>query len=197
MILMNNSMRLQREFFENATAVKLSRALIGCQLAHEIGTQLLVGTIIETEAYNERDEASHAFNGTRTKRNDVMFMAGGHLYVYFIYGKYNCMNIVAGRENYGSAVLIRAIWPTLGIETMRRNRMIAHADGVRGIADGPGKLCQALAIDRAYNGIDITDPQSPLYILPRTGERLSIMRTPRIGISKATEKRWRFVSRNP
>ena len=152
----------------------------------------MAGIISETEAYTEDDAASHAYRGRRTKRNEMMFADGGHAYVYTSYGIHHCLNIVSEREGTGCAVLIRAVIPTEGIEKMRHNRN-DKLDAI--LANGPGKLCQALNITLADNGTDLTDKESPLYILPRQQQSttITIKATPRIGITKATTKKWRFL----
>jgi DNA-3-methyladenine glycosylase len=156
----------------------------------------LSGKIVEVEAYlGENDPASHAYRG-KTKRNEVMFRKGGHLYVYFTYGMHFCCNVVTEEEGRGRAVLIRAIEPVSGIATMHSLRGFAldrHVD--HNLTNGPAKLCQALAISREQNGLDLLgnevfiakgEPFPASYILTST----------RIGISSAKEKRWRFYVKN-
>ncbi len=188
--------RLPPEFFRSRTALQLARELLGCVLIHETPGGRIGGIIRETEAYSERDEASHSFGGRKTDKNAVMFSDGGHAYVYFTYGRYYCMNIVAGRAGAGSAVLLRAVTPVEGIAVARNNRMRARS-GKRpfpdtAIANGPGKLCQAFNICGGYNGIDMTDSASALYVTAGQSPK-SITRTPRIGISKGKDALWRFV----
>ena len=148
------------------------------------------GIISETEAYTEDDPASHSFNGKQTKRNKAMFADGGNVYVYTSYGIHHCLNIVSEKSGKGSAVLIRAVLPIAGIDLMRKNRNNKE-DSI--LTNGPGKLCQAFNISLADNGIDMTDKKAPLYILPRQKEPTTIKATPRIGITKATTKKWRFL----
>jgi DNA-3-methyladenine glycosylase len=147
------------------------------------------GRIIEVEAYDEHDPASHTFVGP-TRRNAAMFGPGGHLYVYLSYGIHHCANVVTDKAGIGSAVLIRAIEPVSGIDDMRARRKV-HRDHT--LANGPGKLCQAFAIDLADYGIDLTDPDSRVTIRddgvdppirPRAG--------PRIGLTRAVDTPWRF-----
>ena len=141
----------------------------------------MVGRIVEVEAYlGARDAACHSFRG-RTKRNAVMFGPGGHAYVYFIYGFYHCLNVVTLGEGEPEAVLIRALEPVEGQELMRTNRK-----GRPNLCNGPGVLCQALGIDRSFNGHALW--LKPLQICP--GALLTdehIASTPRIGVDYAGE----------
>ena len=184
---MNN--RLPRAFFTIPTA-HLAKELLGCTIVRETKAGQIAGMIIETEAYTESDTASHSFDGKRTKRNEMMFADGGYTYVYLSYGIHHCLNIVSERKGQGCAVLIRAVMPTKGITLMQKNR-----GGKKGnvVTNGPGKVCQAFEIALAENGTDLTDRKSTLYILPKKKKRLSIRATQRIGITKAKDKKWRFL----
>ena len=147
-----------------------------------------VGRISEVEAYTGDDPASHSYRG-RTARNEVMFGPAGHLYVYFTYGMHFCCNVVTGKVGESQAVLLRAVVPVGGIETMIRRRGRDH-----NIADGPGKLCQAFGIDRRMNGVDLCrDPVVGLYD-DGTPAPIDLQPTPRIGIRVATERLWRWAS---
>ncbi len=187
--------RQGRSFFSNQAAPELAQALLGCTLVHQSADGKVGGLIYETEAYTETDEASHTFGGKKTKRNEVMFTAGGHLYVYFTYGKHHCLNIVSDRKGVGSAVLVRALKLTEGVELARARRYntsrrsLVEAD----IANGPGKLCQALGINKEHNGFDLTDSNSSIYILPATDRLKSVEQTSRVGISRGRDTQWRFV----
>ena len=155
-----------------------------------IGWTLLVegigGRIVEVEAYEETDPASHSFGGPRG-RNVVMFGAPGHLYVYRSYGIHWCANVVCGPPGHGSAVLLRALEPTHGLAEMRVRR--GTTDG-RLLCSGPGRLTQALGLTGADDGARLVAPR--FRILPP--ERpATVTRTPRIGISRATEREWRYV----
>jgi DNA-3-methyladenine glycosylase len=191
------AVRLPRSFFNHDT-LQVARELLGCTLVHMLddGTRLS-GRIVETEAYLPGDPASHGFRG-RTKRNTPMFMQAGTAYVYFIYGMHFCFNVVTEGEGVPAAVLIRAVQPAEGLETMQRNRTGAKTRTVSDLCNGPGKLCQAFAIDRRINGIDLCNEESRLFI--EASERVErsdlIEATPRIGISgdEATRNAlWRFV----
>ena len=154
-----------------------------------VGATLLVdgvgGVIVEVEAYHHTDPAAHSFGG-RTPRNAVMFGPPGHAYVYRSYGIHWCVNFVCEREGSASAVLIRAIEPTEGVAAMRRRRGLKDE---RLLCSGPGRLCEALAITVAHNGLALDVP--PFQILPRTGEA-EVIAGPRIGITKAVELPWRY-----
>jgi DNA-3-methyladenine glycosylase len=138
---------------------------------------------VETEAYDPTDPASHSFSGP-TPRNEVMFGPGGHVYVYRSYGIHWCLNLVVS-DPTGSAVLIRALEPTLGLDLMAARRGL---DDQRLLCAGPGRLCQALAVTREYNGFPADAP--PFELIP--GEAGGIAVGPRIGISKAVDVPWRF-----
>lgn len=199
-------MRLPRAFYDRDT-LHVARDLLGCTLVHllEDGTRLS-GHIVETEAYLPGDMASHGFRG-KTQRNAAMFMRAGVAYVYFIYGMHFCFNVVTEGEGVPAAVLIRAVQPVDGIETMRRNRAVrqtlrvSETRDVFSLCHGPGKLCQAFAIDRSANGIDLCKRGSRLFIgrknLTGLGDLSGFIEaTPRIGISgdnTAKTALWRFV----
>lgn len=165
------------DLFRHGVAA-VARALIGAVLTvDEVG-----GRIVETEAYDADDPASHSFNGP-TMRNATMFGPAGHAYVYRIYGLHWCLNVSCGT---GSAVLIRAIEPLAGLDTMIARRGTAD---VRLLASGPGKLCQALAIDRTHDGLPID--RAPFRLQAPVGAR-DVVAGPRIGISRGTDTPWRF-----
>jgi DNA-3-methyladenine glycosylase len=180
------------ETLQNVTATEAAKRLLGCELIREINGQTIRVRIVETEAYDQTDAASHSFNG-QTPRSDVMFGASGHLYVYFTYGMHYCCNIVVGEPGYGAAALIRAVEPIVGEEIMRTLR---DKDGIE-LSNGPAKLCQALMIDKAMNGHDLHE--SPLQLIDRPIlPSRNIVTTTRIGISRAKDEPWRFYIReNP
>jgi DNA-3-methyladenine glycosylase len=176
--------------FLNLSAAEAAKRLLGCLLEREIEGKRVVVKVVETEAYDQTDAASHSYNG-RTKRTDIMFGPAGHLYVYFTYGMHYCCNVVVGEEGYGAAVLIRAVEPIEGEDELMRNR--GGKEGVD-ITNGPAKLCQALRIDKQMNGHDLS--QNPLRLLVQPAlNKKDIIRTTRIGISKAKDVQWRFYIR--
>ncbi|TFW35822.1 DNA-3-methyladenine glycosylase [Massilia horti] len=154
-----------------------------------IGVTLLVdgvgGRIVETEAYDREDPASHAHVGP-TERNEAMFGPPAHAYVYRSYGIHWCLNFVCREVGHGAGVLIRALEPVAGIRVMRARR---HTDQDRLLCSGPGKLCQALGVTRAHNGMSLAAPPFELWPAP---EGMEVVAGPRIGISKAVEVPWRF-----
>lgn len=163
-----------------------ARRLLGCELVRDIGGQEVRVRIVETEAYDQADEASHTFNG-RTRRNDAMFKSAGHMYVYFTYGMHHCCNIVCGKEGFGSGVLIRAVEPIDGLDIIEKNRGMTGMN----VTNGPGKICQALDINLSLSGHDLSKP--PVRLIkesPVSDEKVTIGQ--RIGISKAVHELRRF-----
>ena len=161
------------------------------ELAPElIGTELYVdgvgGVIVELEAYDHEDPAAHGYRNRRTPRNASMFLGGGHAYVYRSYGIHWCLNFVTGEEGEASAVLIRALEPLAGLDTMRARRGL---DDVRLLASGPGRLCQALAVTKEHDGLPLDAP--PFELRPRSGSVDVVVGT-RIGITKAVDRPWRY-----
>ena len=164
----------------------VARDLIGCELLHEgVG-----GIIVETEAYEADDEACHAFVG-RTSRTDVLFGPPGLAYVYLCYGIHRMLNIVTEPDGIAAAVLIRALEPTAGIETMRLRRGVTGSS-TRNLCSGPGKLCQALDIELDLTRASLIEPPFSLVAREPGMERPRIVAGPRIGITKAAELPWRY-----
>jgi len=183
-------LRLPRSFYVRPTLV-VARQLVGKFLVRIDGPDTYIGRIVETEAYQgSRDPASHAYRG-RTKRNDVMFRRGGHLYVYFTYGKHFCCNVVSREEGIGHAVLIRAVEPRCGLETMARNRQSPPGSTI-GLCNGPAKICQAFGIGREDNGADLCGDAVWIGRQRGRGRTVKVCRSPRIGISTARSFPWRF-----
>ena len=165
--------------------------LLGCYIIRELAGQTLIGKIVETEAYDQTDEASHSYRG-QTPRTDVMFGPPGRLYVYFTYGRHYCANVVTGKPGYGAAALIRAVEPLKGRVVISRNRRdITGPD----MTNGPAKLCQAFGINKTFNGHDLRQPPLQLLLKPALPKSL-IIQTKRIGISRAQDKSWRFYIKN-
>lgn len=167
--------------------------LLGCELERTIDGVVVRVKIVETEAYDQTDAASHSYKG-QTLRTAIMFGPAGYLYVYFTYGMHYCCNIVVGETGHGSAVLIRAVEPIEGEDVMAQNR--GGKTGVE-ISNGPAKLCQALLIDKVLNGHDVRN--SPLKLTIREPlPNSEIIQTTRIGITKDTDTPWRFyINNNP
>jgi len=164
-----------------APVAEVAESLIGAQLVLDgVG-----GTIVETEAYDQADPASHGFSG-QTERNSVMFGPAGHAYVYRSYGLHWCLNIVCMPAGHAAAVLVRALEPTAGCEQMRQRRGLQDK---RLLCSGPGRLAQALAVSGELNGSRLDSP--PFWIIPRRTETTVVVGT-RVGITKAREVPWRF-----
>ena len=185
-------MKISRSFYEQPT-LAVARGLLGKYLVRKHPDGKTVGRIVETEAYiGPKDLACHASRG-RTARTEIMFGAAGYAYVYFIYGVYYCLNIVTEEVDHASAVLIRAVEPVDGIELMKKRR---RTEALHNLASGPGKLCQAFAIDKSLNGADVC--AGVLYIEDRGELPPKILARPRIGVDYAgkwKDKPWRFVIR--
>ena len=172
--------------FASLHAPDAAERLLGCELVRTIDGQDIRVRIVETEAYHQSDAASHSYSG-RTQRTEVMFGPAGKLYVYFTYGMHYCCNVVTGPEGEGSAVLIRAVEPVTGETLLEKNRATS---GIT-LTNGPAKLCQALAIDRSMNGHDLDDAPLRLEVRPPL-DRLAVVHTTRVGITKAVDVPWRF-----
>lgn len=198
--------RLSRDFYAQDT-LEAARLLLGKYLVRRLDGETLAGRIVETEAYiGRRDKACHAYNYRRTARTETLFAPPGTAYIYLIYGMYHCLNFVTEPEGEPAAVLLRAIEPAAGAETMARLR---YGDKSltpyrrKNFLNGPGKVCRALALTRAENGLDLTgdtlflcdgpeDAGLPPFAVP---EKECVRTGPRIGVDYAEEARdfpWRF-----
>ena len=157
-----------------------------------VGATLLVdgvgGPIVEVEAYDQQDPASHGYRG-RTPRNESMFGPPGHAYVYRSYGIHWCLNLVCGDEGSSEAVLVRALEPSQGIDAMRHRRALTV---VRLLCSGPGRLCQALGVTREHDGLALDEAPFELVVDARAREGLEVVAAPRVGISVAADLPWRF-----
>ncbi len=176
-------MRLRRAAFARSVH-ELAPELIGATLLVDgVG-----GRIVEVEAYDQTDPASHSFGGP-SARNRVMFGPPGHVYVYRSYGIHWCMNLVCDEEGAASAALVRALEPTHGIDVMASRR---GTDDLRLLCSGPGRLCQALGVTGEHDGLPLDRP--PFRLLAPGGPA-EVVRSPRVGISKAVERPWRYSER--
>jgi DNA-3-methyladenine glycosylase len=174
--------RLGADFFDRSVH-DAARDLIGCQLFFEgVG-----GVIVETEAYEREDPASHSYVGV-TERTEIMFGPPGRAYVYLSYGIHSLLNFVCEPEDEAAAVLIRALEPTTDIETMRARRGKARSD--LDLCSGPGKLTEAIGVTLVDNGSRLD--RDPFLLLRPEGKPPTVVTSPRIGITKAVERPWRF-----
>jgi DNA-3-methyladenine glycosylase len=156
-------------------------------MVHETPRGRLVGRIVEVEAYRgPRDPASHAYR--MTPRSKIMWGTPGTAYVYFTYGHHFCVNVVTESDGTAGAVLFRALEPLAGLEVMQENRRVADD---RLLCAGPGRLTQAMGISREHNGADFTRP--PLYLARGRGGPVAVAAGPRIGVTVAAARPWRFV----
>jgi DNA-3-methyladenine glycosylase len=187
--------RLCRDFFARDT-LSVARGLLGQRLVRMLDGERLSGRIVEVEAYvGEEDQASHARFG-RTGRNAPMYGPPGHAYVYFVYGMHYCLNVVTEREGFPAAVLVRALEPLEGIELMRARR--GGRTDVE-LTSGPARLCQALGIDRRFDGVDLCLPDGRLFIERDAAvSDDAVAAGPRIGVrgdETALTVPWRFYVR--
>lgn len=182
-----NRIETQDFSFLMTDAATAAKRLLGCILERELDGVIIRVKIVETEAYDQTDAASHSYNG-RTPRVETMFGAAGHAYVYFTYGMHYCCNIVVGETGYSAAVLIRAVEPMNEMSVLEQRRPgKTNTD----LTNGPAKLCQALEINLDLNGHDLS--RSPLKLLMEPQLPLADITTAtRIGISKAKDVLWRF-----
>ncbi len=173
--------RLNRDFFDRSVH-EVAPDLIGCTLLVDgVG-----GTIVEVEAYDHEDPAAHGYRG-RTERNASMFGPPGHAYVYRSYGIHWCLNFVCEDEGVASAVLVRALEPTQGMEEMRARRGVTEP---RLLCSGPGRLCQALGVAREHDGILLDEP--PFELRGREAD-VEVLAGTRIGITRAAHLPWRYL----
>jgi DNA-3-methyladenine glycosylase len=178
--------KLRREFYNRPT-LKVAKELLGKYLLVHKRGKTLSGKIVEAEAYiGSDDPACHASRGV-TPRNRVMFGPPGHAYIYFTYGMYHCLNLVTEKEGFPAAVLIRALEPDQGVELMMRRR---GTKNIKNLSSGPGKLCQALSLDRSLNGEDLCS--GTIWVEDRGEKAGKIKSTSRIGVTNGKNKKWRF-----
>lgn len=178
---------LPRSFFLNETT-QVAESLLGSYLVREVGGEKLIGKIVETEAYlGLKDPCCHSFTGSKTPRTRIMYLPGGHSYVYFTYGMHYCFNVVTGGEDKPEAVLIRALEPVQGVSQMKKNRNKSEKGE---LCSGPAKLCQALGITKDLNARDLT--RGDFYI--SKGRRLGEVETDsRVGLPLYKDSAYWFL----
>ena len=190
---------LPRKFYTREVKA-VAKDLLGKILVNKNGNSILAGKIVEVEAYDGKiDQAAHTFIG-KTKRNQIMFNEGGYFYVYFTYGTHYCCNVVTGKKDHGTAVLIRAIEPVKGVKKMIENRYgrdLLNEKERFNLTSGPGKVCQAMGINKSHYGADLTD--DTIFIMDSHKiQKDMIVITKRVGIKKSIELPWRFyIKDNP
>jgi DNA-3-methyladenine glycosylase len=175
-------MALPRKFYERDT-LEVAKDLLGKTLVRRTPRGVMKARLIEVEAYKENDPASHSCRGV-TPRNKVMYGPPGHAYVYFCYGNHWLLNFVTEPQGRAGAVLVRGVKPLKGLDIMKQNR-----GGREPLADGPGKLCQALSINGKDNGVDVTRGDLTVQDGPKPEK---IRKSSRIGIKQGVDRQWRF-----
>ncbi|WP_143323840.1 DNA-3-methyladenine glycosylase [Clostridium sp. BL-8] len=190
--------KLDRDFF-NRDSLIVAKDLLGKVLVHEVNGERISAKIVEAEAYmGITDRAAHSYGGKRTQRVEVMYGRPGFSYVFIIYGMHYCFNVVTREEGNPQAVLIRALEPSEGLDFMAKNRFGKEYNAltksqIKGLTNGPGKLCKALLIDKGLNGEDLC--RDSLYIEEGENEKFNIIHSKRVGIDYAGEAKdylWRF-----
>lgn len=192
-------MILNKEFYKQG-ALTLAKELLGKVVVRTVDNVTLRAKIVETEAYiGEIDKASHAYNGKRTERTEPLFREGGIAYVYFIYGKYYCFNVISGVENKGEGVLIRALEPLNEFDYLAQKRFSQDYKQLteakkKALTNGPSKLCIAYSIDKSENYMELYE-KGEFYIEEGDKKNFEIIETTRVGIDYAEEAinfPWRF-----
>jgi DNA-3-methyladenine glycosylase len=190
---------LDKEFYKQGALI-LAKELLGKIIVRTVDNVTLRAKIVETEAYiGEIDKASHAYNGRRTERTEPLFREGGIAYVFFIYGKYYCFNVISGLEDKGEGVLIRALEPLNEFDYLAKKRFNQSYEELsetkkKAITNGPSKLCMAFSIDKLDNYKKLYEKKD-LYIEDEENENFEIVETKRVGIDYAEEAidfPWRF-----
>lgn len=189
---------MKKEFY-NTDSVTLAKNLLNKYLIREYNGKKIITKIVETEAYmGEIDKAAHSYKNKKSVRTAPLYLSGGHIYVYLIYGMYNCLNLSANKENIPQCVLIRAVEPLNSFDEISYNRFSKNYEELtnyqkKNLTNGPGKLCKALNIDRSLSGKSIFDRE--LYIEDNKNNDYDIVEDKRINIDYAQEdkdKLWRF-----
>lgn len=179
--------------FFHRPADQVARDLLGAVIVSRIGGAVTAGRIVETEAYLGLDDpASHAYRGRRHAGNEGIYSPPGHWYVYRSYGIHWCANLVSGPRGAGAAVLLRGIEPHAGLDVMRRRRTGGRPERRIALADGPGKLCQALGMTRELDGLPMRGSSVEILRGPPVPDR-EVTVTPRIGLTRAADWPLRFV----
>ncbi|ACB84302.1 DNA-3-methyladenine glycosylase [Natranaerobius thermophilus] len=191
-------MKLDYEFFQR-DAVSVAKDLIGKLLVRNLNGEELICRIVDTEAYcGPEDKGCHAYQNKRTNRTEVMYKSGGYVYVYLIYGLHYCFNVVVSKQDRPEAVFIRAGEPISGLKTMRDNRNIKSNKKTE-LTNGPGKLSQAMAIDKSLNGQDLVASKEIYLRHACDSQSYQIIPAKRVNIDYAeeyTDKLWRFYIRD-
>jgi DNA-3-methyladenine glycosylase len=182
--------RLRRAELPRDTAT-LARYLVGKILVHDHADERIAGRIVETEAYVIGDAAAHAFRG-RTPRNSSLFLDRGHAYVYFVYGCWFALNVSGESAGVGAGVLLRALEPLDGLDSMQRHR---GTERVLDLARGPGRLAMAMDVDRRFDGVDLCAP-GPLWLGTSRRPRGTVGESVRIGITREVDRKLRFFERD-
>lgn len=192
-------MIIRKEFYSRS-ALDVAQDLLGKVLVREVDGKVLKGKIVETEAYiGANDKACHAYNGRRTNRTEVLYEEGGVSYIYFIYGLYNCFNVVTNKKDIAEAVLIRALEPLNEFDYIANVRYKKSYEEItkaqfKNLTNGPSKLCLAYLLDKNLNRVKLYE-KGPVYIIDDNNEDFEIIETKRIGIDYAEEAKdflWRF-----
>jgi DNA-3-methyladenine glycosylase len=194
--------KLPLSFYASHDTLTLAEKLLGCELIHDSPDGITAGIIVETEAYLRDDPACHAYN-RRTARTEPMYAVAGTIYVYLIYGMYQCVNVVSNKQGVGEAVLIRALQPTQGIDLMQMRRSLrknhraaANKDlALKDLCNGPGKLVVSMGINAVTHNNQLLT-ESSLFIKPAITTDLEIATSTRIGITVGTELPYRFMIKN-
>jgi DNA-3-methyladenine glycosylase len=186
-------LKLDYDFYQK-DAVSVAKDLLGKILVRKIKGKQIKVKIVDTEAYmGAEDKASHAYNNRQTKRTKTMFGRAGVAYIYLIYGMYHCFNIVTAEVDNPHAVLIRAVEPVEGLQFIKENRKI-KSEKIEYLTNGPGKLSQALKIDKSLDGCNLVK-SNKLYLINNKDENIKIEAATRVNIDYAEEyknKKWRF-----